>query len=1081
MIVLNIHYTKTTIMKLTNYKPSMLIVLLVVSLFLSLQLSAQTQGIKGSIINEQGEAIPNATVAIKGTTTISSASADGSFVFIGLLPKNAILVISMVGYETMEYPLNGKGATITIQLKRVSKDLDEVELVSSGYQDIPKERATGSFVKIDNARLNLQVGTNILNRLDGATSGLLFNIGKQNSNAQNKTNISIRGLSTIKGPLDPIIVVDGFIYEGNITNINPNDVEDITVLKDAAAASIWGARAGNGVIIIATKRGKFNQRLQVSANANIIIHSKTDLAALPQMSSTDYIDVEAFLFNRGYFNSAINSRYLALTPATEVFLKRRNGLINPADSASMINALKQTDIRDRYKRYVYTNMVTQQYSVNMRGGTELNAYTFSVAYDKTRGELHEQANKLNMKVENVYRPLKSLQLTLQAYYTNDQSVSGMRGYNTIRINGRQVPYLRLADDNGSPVSVPVAYRDSYTDTAGAGKLLHWKFYPLTDYTHSRIDNRLEEIYTNIGLQYKLTNWLNIEARYQYQQQEGRTEQLYDVESYYARNLINFYSQLNRNTGVVKYIVPMGGILSAGNSAIASQTGRAQLNVNKGWKQHQLSAILGGEIRTAETTGDNTSTYGYSSDPLKYTNMDYVNPYPTFITGSTQKIPEPPSFTSIVNRFVSVYANAAYTFRKRYTLSASGRRDGSNLFGASTNDKWKPLWSVGGSWKISNEHFYQSAMIPSLRIRATYGYSGNVDLSRSAVAVGSYSPGSTINLPFVQINAINNPSLRWEQVGMLNLGIDFEMKNGVLSGSIEYYRKKGIDLYGLARYDYTTWGGSSEITRNVANMKGRGVDIVLNSKNIDRVFKWSSVLLFNYNGSKTSKYESVTGQNVLSILGGGNYISPVVGKPLYAIAAYKWGGLDTLGNPMGYLNGQLSTNYNAMQQEANTKGEAGNIKYIGTTSPVVFGSLLNHFTVKQLTLSVNFIYKLGYYFRKPVLSYSQLVNSGNGHSDYAKRWQQRGDELNTTVPSFIYPVNQNRDGFYSAAEINVLKADHIRLQFINLSYSFRKYVQVYVNAANLGIVWRANKDNLDPDYSSGYAPQKTWAVGVRANF
>jgi len=227
-------------MKLSNCKPITLIVVLLVSLFFSLRLFAQTPAIKGKVMNEQREAISNATVAIKGTALISTTKADGSFSFTGAIEKNAILLISMVGYETREYPLNGNIANLTIQLKHDSKNLQEVELVSSGYQDIPKERATGSFVKIDNATLNLQVGTNILNRLEGSASSLLFNVGKQNSNAQNKTNISIRGLSTIKGPLDPLIVLDGFIYEGNITNINPNDVEDITILKDAAASSIWG-------------------------------------------------------------------------------------------------------------------------------------------------------------------------------------------------------------------------------------------------------------------------------------------------------------------------------------------------------------------------------------------------------------------------------------------------------------------------------------------------------------------------------------------------------------------------------------------------------------------------------------------------------------------------------------------------------------------------------------------------------------------------------------------------------------------------------------------------------------------------
>jgi hypothetical protein len=540
---------------------------------------------------------------------------------------------------------------------------------------------------------------------------------------------------------------------------------------------------------------------------------------------------------------------------------------------------------------------------------------------------------------------------------------------------------------------------------------------------------------------------------------------------------------------VNYVLPPGGIRNLNNSIIESQTGRAQANFHHLITNHEITALAGTEVRQIKGMGDQYTAYGYQADPLAVSNVDFVNAYPTFITGAFQNIPGSTSFSHTVNRFLSVYANASYSYKKRYLLSISGRRDGSNVFGANTNDQWKPLWSVGGAWKISDEAFYSSAFLPSLKLKMTYGLSGNIDPTKTAAAVATLFSGNAFNLPYVRIQQLNNPNLRWEQTGMMNVGADFALKKNILSGSVEFYAKNGTDLYGNALYDYTAWGYTNELTRNVADMKGYGIDVNLNSKIMDRTFKWGAAILFNYNINKTTKYESVAAGRVNSILGGGGSISPVVGKPLYAIAAYKWGGLDASGNPQGYVNGQLSTDYVAIKNEAGIRGIAGNIKYIGSTSPEYFGSLINEFAYKGLTISASLNYKFGYYFRKPVFSSAGLVN-GIGHSDYTKRWQHQGDETKTTVPAFVYPIDANRDNFYALAEINVLKADHVRLQYINLSYSFEqivknvkffKQMQVYVNAANLGILWRANKESIDPEYPYAIRPTKSIAFGLRTGF
>jgi hypothetical protein len=495
-----------------------------------------------------------------------------------------------------------------------------------------------------------------------------------------------------------------------------------------------------------------------------------------------------------------------------------------------------------------------------------------------------------------------------------------------------------------------------------------------------------------------------------------------------------------------------------------------------------------EMRQVQQTSDQNVIYGFQEDPLQYSNVDLVNYYPTFVDGSYQKIPGNLSFGNTINRFVSLYGNGSYTFKNKYVISASGRQDGSNIFGANTNDKWKPLWSAGALWKLSKESFYKSSLFSTINLRATYGYSGNVDLSKTAASVATYFTGApATGFPFAMIKTINNPNLRWEKTSMLNAAIDFIVRQGRISGTVEYYHKKGTDLYGSTPYDYTTWGGSPSIIKNVAAISGKGVDITLNTHNLVGKFTWNTVMLFNYNNEKTTKYETTEADKIISKLGAGGLIVPVIGKPLYSISAYKWGGLDANGNPQGYLDGKKSIDYISIFTEGFKKGLEGNVVYVGPSSPPVFGSLINTFGYKGISLSVNLIYKLGYYFQKAPLSYSGLTNYGAGNKDYDKRWMKPGDELKTNVPSFIYPVDDSRESFYALSEVNVLKADNVRIQYINLSWllpfknnDFRN-IELYVNASNLGVIWRANKENLDPDYPATLQPEKSYALGIRANF
>lgn len=1017
----------------------------------------------------------------------SSTDSIGNFSrLVKYLPET--LSFSRVGLFPVMRILRNKedlGNPLVVRMVSEVKNLEDV-VVNTGYQRLKPNEMNGEVALVNEKMLNARTGTNVLDRLIGQSSGLLLNSGKTNSNPQNKTGISVRGLGTINGPLDPLIVLDGFIYEGDVNNINPFDIESVSILKDAAASSIWGARAGNGVIVITSKKARMNQSLNISFNANATVRTLPDLNSLSEMTPSENIEAEKFLFDNGFFNSRINNGYSALSPAVELLLARRNGKLTDSELAVQLDAFKTKDLKREWLEEFYTHAITQQYGLNIRAGSAKHAYSINGGLDNSYDQNYAVSRRYTLHFSDEISITSKLSLSTALNLTFASTKSGRPAYGSVSYAGRQ-SYQPLRDADGNPVKWAMTYRPSFVDTLANGKLLDWNNYPTEEYKHSTSTTARQEILGTVGLKYRFTDFLNVEIGFQKQKQNLTSLQHSDAESYLARNTINSFSQYNRATGVVKYNVPLGGILSTGRSEVNSTTGRAQLNFNKNAGVSSIAAIVGAEAREGQTIGSGNMVYGYREDPLIYQAIDPVGLYPHFITGTNQRIPNSLSMTSNQYRFLSFYTNVSYSYKGKYRISGSLRKDGSNVFGAETNDKWKPLWSAGIGWSVSQESFYNISWLPVLRISATYGKSGNVDLSKTAQAVAVASVNTSSNLPFIRIRNINNPELKWEQMAQLNLKVDFALKNDRLTGSFSVYRKHGSDLYGSFLYDYTTWGGSDELTRNVADMEGLGFDAELHSKNISTGhFRWGTDFYLSQNKSKTIKYYT-TNNNLSKLLSGGTEITPVVGLPLYSISAYRWGGLDGAGNPQGYLNGVLSTNYSSIAAEGRLT--ANNLKYIGPANPVYFGSLINSFGYKNFTLSFNLSFKLGYYMKKTSIGYFGLANSGFTNSDYSLRWQKPGDEQFTNVPSFTYPLNSLRDSFYSNSEVNIVSADQIRLDYINLGYHVNaekwrfpfRSLDVYLNASDLGIVWRANKLGLDPDNLDRISPTKGFTVGIRGNF
>lgn len=1059
---------------------------------------AQTKGItvRGQVINADKKGISRATV--RAVLSGKNFRADGSGYFQLNLPMADTLAVSALGFKSHNIAIDRNDHDLIIRLDTLQRVLDEVQ-VNTGYQTVSANRINGSVTVLDEKALNLQVSPNILERLDGVTNGLTFQVGRENPySPQNKTNITVRGYSTINGPLDPLIVLDNFVYEGKIENINPGDIQSVTILKDAEATSIYGARGGNGVIVLTTKKARAGEQLGISVNANTTISEKPNLFSVPQMSSADYIAVEEFLFENKYFDRDLSrTTFPPITPLVHLLAKKRSGQMTGEEYAVQRAFLEKSDFRKQYTDYFYKKAVTSQYNLGITGSGNGMNYAFSAGHNDSKDNYGQPGGKDNVRLSLGMKLNERVKLSLSTMYTNSRTNN--RQIPTFgqlsRVGTRQsVPYMSLFDQQGAENAFYKDYSPVLIDTVGRGRLLDWRYYPYSDPQYTDLRSRLAELLGNVEIDLKIVDGLNLAAYYQIQRQDIGNENLYREQSYYTRNYINKFSQINEPDGTVTYRFPKGDILARSTAYVGSQSFRMQLNFNKTYGPHRVVAMAGMEARESKSGGESWTHAGYRKDPLGYLSVDFVNVYRTLPLNGYEYMPgalvvEP----SLINRFTSIYGNFNYTYLEKYSLSGSMRRDGSNIYGVSTNDKWKPLWSVGLGYDITKEHFFRSSIFDRLRLKATYGYSGNVDLSRSALPVATFgnNPADVGGLPSAVINTLNNPSLRWEQTRQVNFGVDFALSRWGISGSMEYYRKDGSDLYGPSDFDYTTAGGFQTVVMNVASMKGNGIDLLLKYVWNKADFSWSNTLIYNYNQSRTSKYYGPSRKSPLArlIAQGGKMITPIEGYPLYSLAAYRWGGLDASGNPQGYLDGELSTNYSAMSNIASDgQGNMETIRFLGSAIPTSFGSWQQEFRYKDLSLSFALVYKAGYYFRKPSINYSSLINFGVGHPDYADRWQQPGDD--TDVPAFEYPLKMSgRDNFYIASEVLARNASHVRLKFVNLAYDLKgiskiRYLNnasLYLNVNNVALLWTANKEGLDPDYASGIPPQRMWSLGFRTSF
>ncbi len=1045
--------------------------------------------ITGNVKDNEGEPLTGAIINVKGsgaaTGTGTVTDIDGNF-SIKVNSDNPVLTVQYVGMTPFSMELTEANTSRPIDVTLSPNATMMSEVIVTGYQTLSKERASGSFTVVTPEKLQGKLQTGIMARLEGMVAGM---------KTVNGGTPEIRGVSTISGTKTPLYVVDGIPYEGDLAAINPADIVNVTVLKDATAASIYGARSANGVIVITTRSGE-EGRTKVSYNGSMKFTPLPDRDYLNLTTSAELVDLQETLFK--YPHSAYNP-LTANTPMNEVYeilYDYDAGRITESEYNERMNHYRGLNNYDQFKdRYVRSNQMVQQHNISFSGGSGIYKYALSANYQKNYPyEKAQSDDRIGFNLKNQFDFFKWMRVNLGLIQSNTKADydNGFTGYSYLYSGAS---YKMLYNEDGTPAQWYSGKNQREIDRLNSLGLLDETFIPVNDdekkhyYSQSKYQN------INLNVRFNIIQGLNLDLMYQNESTNSYSKNYSKMESREVKSEINNATVISPD-GTVTNHIPKGGKLKETWTRKNSYTMRAQLNFNRQFADiHDVQAIAGAERRKVTSDGTVLNKWGYDDTTLAFKYINELNlgqaVNGTESTSGNYYYSGPyDSFSSSENRFVSFYANASYTYNNLITATGSIRVDKSNLFG--TDPKWqnKPLWSAGLQYHALKNWNW----VNRLSLRATYGINGNVAKNSGPfmIAQTSSRPNSFTNDFYSYITTPPNPALRWEKTKVINLGVDFSVLNSRINGSIEYYSKNTDDLLGNRQTDPTSGWGS--LLLNYGSMYNRGVEVTLNSINYtNRDFEWTSSLVFSYNKNKLTNIEN-SGTSAIDY-----FYSPQnrEGKPMSSLYSIRYAGLDSNGFPTAYKkDGTVVSSYRDL--------EADDLVWSGTTNPPYSAALTNRLTWRGFNLEFMFVYYGGHklrdvaasyvWNRMPTLNYTGILDRDRMHF-----WQNPGDENDPDMaPAFIYGTgNTNSEYLWSAADKHIEKGDYIKLRNLIVGYSFpRQWIsKAYLQGLRVDLqiqnlwYWAANKNNLDPEVwtgtsltpSRGYHVPPTYTIGISANF
>ncbi|WP_242478852.1 MULTISPECIES: SusC/RagA family TonB-linked outer membrane protein [Hymenobacter] len=971
----------------------------------------QTRAVSGRVTDATGAGLPGVTVLEQGTSNGTSTDAGGSFTL--AVQPGATLTVSSIGFETQNVAV-GSQSSVAVTLKTNATQLGEAIIVGYGTQ--VKRELTGAVTQLGSKDVENVPVVSFEQAIQGRTPGVQINqtSGKLGAGVQ----IRVRGSSSITASNQPLYVIDGIPVTSQdvgsasgeplnpLADINPSDIESITILKDAASSAIYGSRASNGVVLVTTKRGRAGDT-RVSVGA---YYGRSEATKLRKFLNADQ-------YKELFAEAATNVGY---TNPAEAFEENGLDFDSPFDTPWSDLAFRKGSV--------------QQYDVSVSGGDAKTRFFLSGSYSDQEGII----------IGNRYRR-GSLRANLD-HSLSEKVRIGLNLSLTRSVNDR------VADDNAfsNPVQLnalpPIQSNIDVTDPTGLNRnTLYYNALLQVDNAENRSGNYRS--FGNVSLAYEPIKGLTF-----------RTENGYDFLNLNERIYQGLYTEDGAPTGY-GYQNQLQGINYTTNNTV---TWLKTLG-----EEHTLEALGGFSFQRFDQQNNSSEGRGFPNDQFKrIASAARITAASSAGTGYT---------------FLSYLTRVNYTFRNRYLASVSARLDGSSRFSPGNQYGVFPAASLG--WIISDEGFLQDNNVLSfLKIRGSYGLTGNSEIGNFS-SRRLYSAVPYADVAGIQPTGLGNPDLTWETTTQADIGVEFGFLDGRISGEVDVYEKITNDLLLDLQLPYT--GGYPVVTRNIGDLRNRGIEFSLNTRNLDKDFKWQTNFNLSINRNE------ITNLNGQEIIAGGRNLGRVrEGEPIGVFWGKKFAGADPdNGDALYYTaDGGTTNDYSAAVEQK-----------LGDPNPDFTGGLTNTFSFKGFELSIlnqfvsgNDIYNIGGVF--------QSVNGDyfdNQTLDQLKRWQNPGDM--TSVPQArLY------DGNGTAPSSRWISGgSFFRFKNVTLGYTLPasllkvggvRSARVYVTAQNLFTI--TNYDGYDPEVNTTafgrpsyllghdfYTPPlaKTWIIGFNLGF
>ncbi len=989
--------------------------------------------ITGTVKDNNGEPLPGATVLIKGTTKGTTTDVNGNYAI--NVPEGSVLEFSFIGYQKQLIVVSAQKTEINVTMEDAVAELKEFTVVSTGYQKIKPEQSTGSIATIQAKEYDSRInGPDFLTSLENRIPGLLINGDVE---FEGNSLFHIRGISTINGNKDPLIVIDGFPTELKLESINPYEIESITVLKDAAAATVYGVRASNGVIVIERKKAKAGD-VKVNFRSTISLKPKTDYERYRyDKDASEHIP--DYMINN--YTSSASTLYFYMTYPTLAFAftfpepvlilaEKTEGLITADEAEERLAALKSYNNTGDYGDYFLRNIVTQTYNLDISGGSEKALYYVTANYNTNKSEQVTKDNsRFRLSARGTFKFSDRFSLMLNLDFQEAKSNSS-----PIPSFGSIYPFERFEDEDGNPewIYSGSVINPYYNEQIMAQGLYDNMYYPLVDM--NEITNKTHTLTNSINatFRYDLGHGFNVNFGGVYQSSITDNDHLATEESSEVRQYINRYAQIDDDELI--YNIPKGSFLKQTKQRQNTFTLRAQLNYDrKITEDHSLNMILGGEMRKTISKSSISSYFGYNDQTLLQQPVDY-DLITTSYTPSYANYNPSIGYTSLFNqsynddRFISIYSNLIYSYKSKYSLSGSFRIDQSNLFGTNPKYKYKPLWSVGTAWNIHKENFMQNVdWVGSLKLRAALGFNGNVAKNSLPRIIATDKFNSDYNdMQALSLSSPANTRLRWEQTFNINFGLDYNIFEHI-SGSVEYYIKKSTDVLATNKIDPTS--GVSSALINQSSIRNSGLEISLNADWLRKKhFNWNTALIFSHNSSKILEVYNdevtATSKSYSYTMGNTNYLE---GYPIGTIFNYRYAGLDPEdGQVLIYAKDGSTKHFD--------EDDAGidDVVYRGTSIPAYTLGLSNRVDVGKFYFYAMIKYYGGFKTKIPVPNPSS-TRPLEGAFNY---WKEPGDELDPTMLPNKSQLTNGYAKYIGALDKYTVDGSYITLGDVTVSYSFK---------------------------------------------